>query len=427
MYRISPSKLSGQYRVPSSKSETLRAILFASLATGESIVQQFLPSPDTEAMIRAVTLLGAKVVKEDSDLKISGLGGIPQFAEDVIDCGNSGIVLRFIGALAGLIPNYTVLTGDASIRHNRIVTPLLDGLTQLGAQAVSSRGDGFSPIIIKGPITANCAIIDGTDSQPVSGLLIAAAFAPYPVEIRVLNPGEKPWIDLTLSWFDRLGIPYVRNGHRSFHLQGNAVVSPFTYQVPGDFSSAAFPICAALITDSDLTIHNLDMNQFQGDKAIIPILQKMGAQITVDNNQVIVRKGSRLRGVKIDINDFVDALPILSVVGCFAEGETEIVGAEVARNKESDRIDSMAQELTKMGAKIEQRSGGLIIKQSPLHGAALNSHRDHRILFSLSVAALAASGITTINGVSCGAKTIPNFHKDFQSLGANIEFDSIRI
>ena len=420
---IEPSRLKGSLTIPSSKSHTLRAILFAALADGTSKIEQFLPSPDSLSMIEAVRLLGAKVDIESHDLKIHGFAGKAKIPDDVIQCGNSGQVLRFIGALAGLIPQYTILTGDASIRHNRPVLPLINGLNQLGAFAISSRGDGYAPIVIKGPFTKNKALITGQDSQPVSGLLIAGAFAPHPIELEVADPGEKPWIDLTLDWFRRLSIPYEANNYTHYRMKGSAHIDGFTYKVPGDFSSAAFPIAAALATHSTLTLHNIDMDDIQGDKAIIPTLQQMGARIDIDkkNRTLTVEKSHRLQGIRIDINDFIDALPILSVIGCFAEGRTEIVNAAIARKKESDRIASIARELKKMGAAIEEMPDGLIIHQSHLHGADLTTYHDHRLALSLSVAAMGADSPSTVHGVECVAKTYPSFYDDIQKLGARIK------
>lgn len=421
-FHIEPSKLQGSVRIPSSKSHTLRAILFASFARGLSKISQILPSPDTDAMIHAVRLLGAKVKQEADLLEIQGFAGKPQIADDVIQCGNSGQVLRFIGAISALNSQYTILSGDDSIRHNRPVLPLLNGLNQLGAFAVSSRGDGFAPILIKGPFTKDKATIDGQDSQPVSGLLIAAAFAPHPIELTVKNPGEKPWVSLTLDWFKRLGISYTLNNHTLYRMEGSSQIEGFAYDVPGDFSSAAFPIAAALVTDSELTIHNVDMNDAQGDKAIIAIFRQMGARILIDpeNRTIHVKKGGGLKGVRIDINDCVDALPILAVIGCFAEGRTEIFNGAIARKKESDRIASISRELKNMGALIEEKPDGLIIHTSKLRGTHLKTYHDHRLALSLSVAALAAQGNSVITGVECIAKTYPCFLQDFIKIGAKI-------
>ena len=423
-YLIKPSHLSGSLTIPPSKSHTLRALTFALMAKGVSHIQGYLHSPDTHAMVKALRLLGAVVDVSENEIAVDGTAGKLSNAEDVIDCGNSGQVLRFIGALAGLMPSYTVLTGDASIRHNRPVLPLLDGLTQLGAFAVSSRGDGLSPIIIRGPLTKNKATILGIDSQPVSGLLIAASFAPHPIELHVTNPGEKPWIDLTLHWLERFQIPYANEKHERYALQGGTKLGAFHYTVPGDFSSAAFPIAAALLTHSELVLHSIDLDDPQGDKAIIPLLEKMGARFEANPSQktLTVKKGGHLKGTKIDCNDFIDALPILAVIGCFAEGETEIVNAAIARKKESDRIHCMANELKKMGASIEEKPDGLLIRPSKLKGAKLQTHHDHRLVLALSVASMAASsGESIIEGVSAAEKTYPGFLKDFIALGAHIE------
>lgn len=423
-YVIQPSGLSGRLVIPPSKSHTLRALTFALMAKGVSHIRSYLHSPDTQAMIKALRLLGAVVDVSEEEIAVDGTGGKLQAAENVIDCGNSGQVLRFIGALAALMPSYTVLTGDASIRHNRPVQPLLDGLNALGAFAVSSRGDGFAPIIIKGPLTKNKATIVGVDSQPVSGLLIAGSFAPHPIELHVVDPGEKPWIGLTLHWFEKLGIPYANEGFERYALQGGKELRCFDYTVPGDFSSAAFPIAAALLTHSEVTLYPIDMEDPQGDKAIISLLERMGARFEIDpaEKTLTVKKSGPLVGTRIDCNDFIDALPILAVIGCFAEGETEIVNARIARSKESDRIHCIASELKKMGGEIEERPDGLLIRKSKLYGARVQTHHDHRIVLALSVAALAAStGESIIEGVAAAEKTYPKFMQDFTGLGARIE------
>jgi 3-phosphoshikimate 1-carboxyvinyltransferase len=421
-FEVYPSILRGTVIIPSSKSHTLRAIYFAALAQGTSRIEQYLLSPDTMAMIEAVRLLGVQVKIDETSLEICGCGGKPQPPKDVIQCGNSGQVLRFIGALAGLMPHPTLLTGDASIREKRPVKPLLEGLTQLGAMAVSSLDNGYAPLLIKGPLTRTTARIDGEDSQPVSGLLMAGAFAPHPIELHVNNPGEKPWIDLTLHWFKKLGIPFHCSDYTYYRMEGNAVVKNFTYQVPGDFSSAAFPIAAAILTNSELTLQNIDMDDCQGDKAIIPLLEKMGVRFVIDASRhtLTVKAGSKLKGMRIDINDFVDALPILAVIGCFAEGQTEIVNAAIARHKESDRIHSIAKELKKMGANIEEKPDGLVIQGSTLKGAELNTYHDHRMAMALTIAAFAAKTASKIIDVKCIAKTYPSFYEDFKALGANI-------
>ena len=174
-YRIRKSQLKGAIVVPSSKSQTLRAILFASMAKGKSSIHKYLHSPDTDAMIEACRLFGAKIEVYPSSLNIEGLDGQISHAEDIINAGNSGIVLRFCTALGALASRPVVITGDYSIRHQRPMKELLSGLNQLGVSATSMRGDGYAPVIIQGPLKQGHAVIQGSDSQPVSALLIAAA------------------------------------------------------------------------------------------------------------------------------------------------------------------------------------------------------------------------------------------------------------
>lgn len=421
---ITPSPLSGTVNIPPSKSHSLRALLFSMLGTGVSRIDNLLISPDTEAMIRSMALFGAKVHLDGNQAKIEGKFLPP---EDVIDAGNSGQILRFIGGVAALLPAYSVITGDASIRGLRPVKPLLGALRQLGALAESARGDGYAPILIRGPIHPGKCSLLGTDSQPVSALLIATSFLDGPSEITVMEPGETPWIDLTLSWLKRLGAHVTHEDYTHYHVKGGLNYSGLNYTVPGDFSTAAFSLIAALITGSKLTLTGLDKEDIQGDKILIDILTEMGAKIEWKEKSLHVEGESTLKGDRIDVNRCIDALPILAVLGCFAQGTTTLYNGSIARSKESNRITAICQELKKMGAQIEERIDGLVIHESPLHGAELFAHRDHRIGLALAVAALGASSPSTLKGASCMAKTYPTFVQDFQTLGAQLELDLVRV
>lgn len=416
---VKPSQLKGSFSIPPSKSQTLRAILFGLMGKGKTRVDNFLRSTDTQAMIGAVQKLGGRVEVFESRLEIEGVARKLAPATDVIDAQNSGLVLRLVGALSAFLPTYTVITGDLSIRERRPILPLLEGLAQLGAFARTTRGGPFAPILIRGPLMPGRAEISGEDSQPVSALLIAASFLEGKSEIVVTNPGETPWVDLTLSWLDRLGIRYARNAHHHYTLFGGASYEGFSYSVPADFSTASYPIAAALVTGSSLVLKNLDFCDPQGDKQVIEILQRMGASIELDEKRVVVKK-SRLQGARIDINPIIDALPLFAVLGCFAETPTEIFGGKASRHKESDRITAIATELRKMGAVIEEREDGLVIFPAKLSAAHLFSHHDHRIALSLAVAALGANGESRIEEAGCIAKTYPTFRADFAEIGASI-------
>lgn len=418
---VSQSVLTGTMTIPASKSQTLRSILFASLASGVSRIKNPLDSPDTYAMIQACIQIGAQINAFDNELEIIGVNGQPKTPDDIIDAGNSGQVLRFIGAIAGLNHGYTVITGDHSIRYNRPVAPLLSGLQQLGCVAISTKQDGKAPIVIKGPMRGGRIEIEGQDSQPVSGLIIASAFAPLPITIHVLHSGEHEWVALTLSWLSRLGIPYQAHGFHDYQLLGKARYSGFSYQVPADFSSAAFPIIAACVTHSRIVIHHLDRDDPQGDKQLIDILIANGLNITWNGGHMIIdARDFNIPGMHINMNPIIDALPILAVLACFAQSESILFGAEIARHKESDRLKAITMELRKMGAIIEELPDGLKISPSMLKGSEVTSHSDHRIAMALAVAGLGALGQTKIIDIQCIHKSFPGFVKAFQDLGANI-------
>ncbi len=405
--------MQGRCLAPPSKSHTLRAILFGAMGAGTTRITRPLLSPDSEAMIRASRAFGALISTEEGALVIEGVAGRPRTPHDVIDCGNSGQVLRFVGALAALCDGYTILTGDASIRSRRPAQPLLDGLNQLGAFAQSSRGSGHAPLIIGPGVGPGCAEIEGDDSQPVSGLLMLMAMLDGESRLSVRDPGERPWMDLTLYWLRKLGYEISHRDHEQFAVLGGSHKG-FSMAIPGDFSSALYPVCAALITGSEIAVGGLDPKDPQGDKAVIEVLRQMGARISFEDD-LIARTGD-LVGAEVDINPFIDAVTILAVVACCAATPTRLYNGSIARKKECDRIACIARELTKMGARIEERPDGLIIEPSHLRGAHLQCYDDHRMAMALYVASLVADGESLIEGTECVAKSYPNFFGEMEAL-----------
>ena len=190
---VEKSQLSGAVQVPPSKSHTMRALLFASLASGISAILNPLHSPDVDAMLRACSQLGAKFSSCQGGICVRGVQGQPQTPYRPIDCGNSGQVLRFVGAISALSTGLTQLTGDASIRLLRPIQPLIEGLQGLGVFVEANA----TPLSIKGPVKTRLTTLDGTDSQPVSALLMLASFLEGETTLQVRNPGETPWIELT--------------------------------------------------------------------------------------------------------------------------------------------------------------------------------------------------------------------------------------
>ena len=419
---IRPSSLKGAMRLPPSKSQTLRALLFGSLSSGTSLVKNALQSPDTEAMICACRALGASLLQKEDRIVIEGIGKKRVLAERLVDAGNSGIVLRFIGAIAGLFSEELVITGDDSLKERRSCLALLEGLAQLGATVTSCKN--HAPLSICGPIRAGRCEIDGEDSQPVSALLIAASLLSGTTEIRVRNLGEKPWVMLTLDWLAKMGVKVEQKQEQTqekfsvFRVHGVLEFQPFEYEVPGDLSALAYPLSLGLVTDSDLIIQGVDLNEPQGDKKILSIYEKMGAKFTIDEqNKTISLKGPQtLKGIEIDANDCIDMVTILAVMGTFAEGVTSIYNAKVARDKESDRLACITQELKKMGALIEERNDGLDVRKSQLMPANLLCHNDHRMALALTVAAFCAGSLSTLHGIECIKKSYVTFFHDLKKI-----------
>ena len=417
-YYVKPSKLSGEIRIPGSKSHTIRALIFALLAEGESILEKPLDSEDTKSCLEMILNFGARFKESGNSWNIEGRGGKLLVPEDVVNIGNSGTSLYLGMGLAAITEGCTIFTGDHQIR-NRPAETLLKSFADLGAETFSSRGNGKPPLIIRGPIKGGHTSIEAVTSQYLTSLLISAPLASGNTEIDIPLLYEKPYVTMTLKWLDDLGIEYNNDNYKKISIKGSQTYKNFKKYIPADFSSAAFFIVAATITKSEITLRGLDFNDSQGDKELVDILINMGADIKISKD-IITIKGSKLKGGTYDLNSIPDALPALSVAACFAEGQTKLMNVPQARLKETDRIAVMYKELSAMGADIQELEDGLIIKKSLLKGGSLNGHYDHRVVMALSAAGLAAKGDTTISTAESAAVTFPAFFKMMLNIGAKI-------
>jgi 3-phosphoshikimate 1-carboxyvinyltransferase len=234
-------------------------------------------------------------------------------------------------------------------------------------------------------------------------------------EIEALVLYEEPYVEMTLRWLDAQGVKMQREGLRRFVIPGGQKYRAFEKAVPGDFSSAAFLFCAAAVTGGPVTLRGLDMADAQGDKAVVSILKAMGCTVKTAGTNITLTGGD-LTGRDIDMNAIPDALPALAVTACFARGKTRLVNVPQARLKETDRIAVMAQELSKMGARIRELPEGLEIDgagnaggEPPLAGCRVNGHGDHRVVMALAVAGLGARGETQIETAEAASVTFPGF------------------
>ena len=418
VFIVHPSRLTGAVDIPGSKSHTIRALVFGLLGNGTSVIERPLDSSDTRSCLDMVRMLGADVEVSDNEWIVTGTAGRPQVPNDVINVGNSGTSLYIGLGTAALAHGWSIFTGDSQIR-SRPAEGLIASIRDLGGEAFSTRGNGRPPIAVRGPMKGGTTEIEAVTSQYLTSLLIASPLAEGDTFIRVPLLNEKPYVTMTLGWLDRLGIRYVNDSYTSFSMPGGQLYPAFQFSIPADFSSATFFLVAAAITGSRITLLGLDWNDSQGDKQVATILADMGAVVEVDERAITIA-GGELRGGVFDLNAIPDALPALAVAACFAEGETRLVNVPQARLKETDRISVMREELSKMGADIEELPDGLIIRGSRLKGARVNGRGDHRAVMALAVAGMRAEGETVIETAESAAVTFPDFARLMGSIGANI-------
>lgn len=417
------NSLKGIACIPASKSHTIRAVVIASLAGGQSKILNPLDSLDTMAAVNACRSLGAKIHIEKDCWIVDGFNGQPQKPERILDLMNSGTSFNLVCSISSLGSFEVILDGDESLR-TRPVEPLLSSLRELGVQAQSINGDGKPPVRIRGPILGGKTRVNGINSQFVSSLLITTPLARNDSEINVVNLHEHPYVMMTLKWLDSQRIRYIKKEDLTyFYVFGNQSYVPFTQKIPGDWSSATFPLVAgAIIEETDIMIKGVDINDVQGDKKVVDYLKSFGAYIEKEEEGIRIKKG-RLKGTSIDLNSTPDALPALAIVGCVSEGMTKLYNVPQARIKETDRIKVMAQELGKMGANVQEIEDGLIIHKSFLKGTLVDGHKDHRVVMALVLAGLVADGETIVTTAESVSVTFPEFFDMIKSLGADIELE----
>ena len=415
------STLSGSVQVPASKSHTLRALALATLASGRSEIRQPLDSADTQAGVSACRALGAVIELADDVWTVEGVAGRVRTAEDVIDVRNSGTTLFIALGMAALADGWNVFTGDAQTRR-RSAAPLLKSLRDLGAIAESTRGNGCAPILLRGPLRGGETSIACPTSQYLTSLLLSLPLARADSRIVVTQLNEAPYVQMTLDWLNLLDVQYTHENMRTFTIPGRQRYQLFAERIRADFSSATFFLCAAALTGSELTLQGLDMNDSQGDKAVVHMLEKMGAKVEIHPLAVRIRGGA-LQGVDLDLNATPDALPALAIAGCFAKGTTRLLNVPQARIKETDRIAVMHEVITALGGRAEELPDGLIIHGGGLRGGSVHGHADHRVVMACAVAGLAADRPVTVDTAEAVNITFPTFVDLMNACGARVRAD----
>jgi 3-phosphoshikimate 1-carboxyvinyltransferase len=415
MLRIPPARsFRGRFNVPGDKSISHRLAMLGAMAEGDTFIENFSTAADCASTLSCLEKLRVAVHASETRVAIRGRGFAGLHAPtSALDAGNSGSTLRMLTGIVAGRPFRTVLTGDESLRR-RPVERIAAPLRAMGATAVST--DGRPPLTIDGGPLRGIRWETPVASAQVKTAILLAGLQAEGITT-VVEPG--PSRDHTERLLPAFGVAVHRDGlavsvHGGRHLQAAEIV------VPGDVSSAAFLVVAALVLpDSEVRLEGVLLNQQR--TAFIDVLRAMGGRIETglvasDPEPVgwIVAHSSRLTGVTVSperVPALIDEVPALAVAAACAEGRFTLTGAAELRVKESDRIAALAEGLTAMGASVEERPDGFVIDgRRPLQGALVRSHGDHRIAMALAIAALVAKGETALEDAECASVSFPEFY-----------------
>lgn len=423
----SPKQLIGEIAVPGDKSISHRALIFNSLALGNSKIRNLSPGRDCVSTINCLKALGVKLEKqkdEPSAILLHGVGGTGLTeAKDVLNAGNSATTMRLLSGVLASQPFLSILTGDFSLR-SRPMKRLVEPLRLMGAEIYGRGNDSFAPLVIRGKR------LNGVDySVPVpsaqikSAILLAGLFAQGNTTVEQLQPSR----DHTERLLKLMGAKLEVDTYSVSLTPLSSPLASVDICVPGDISSAAYWLVAGAIhQNAKIRIVNCGVNPTR--TGIIDVLLAMGATIRVENQRLegnepvadLYIESSRLKAIEIGgdiIPRLIDEIPLLAVAACVAQGKTIIRDADELRVKESDRIVTTIRELSRLGAKIEELSDGMVIYGGrALLGAEVRSHSDHRLAMSLAVAGLVAGGNTSIQNAHVAEISNPDFWKELDGL-----------
>ena len=411
MITLEKSPVRGEILIPSSKSQTIRALLLATFSHERSIIDNPLESADTQACINACRLLGAKIeFTEDRRRCYVDAAEVDVKGKSfTIDTMNSGTTTYLIyGLLAASGAKEIVLTGDEQL-NRRPILPLVNAYRDLEGAC--------PPVRIKGSLKGGKTSIECRTSQYLSSLLLALPLAEKDSVVDCPILFEKPYVKMTLGWLDKQKIDYtISEDLQHVEIKGGQRYHGFETMVTGDYSSASFFFVMAAITGSSITVSGLDRDDVQGDRHILDILQQMGCTVSWSGYSVTVTGPEKLKGGTFDLNSMPDALPVLSVAAAAATEPVSIVNVAQARIKETDRIRCMRENLETLGCDIVEREDGLEIRPSTLHGGTVKGYGDHRIIMAMAVCSLITSTPLTIDDESACSVTFPTFFNLFDSL-----------
>lgn len=413
MLEVRPTTVEGTVRAPPSKSHTHRAFLLAFLS-GNGVIRGGLESDDTQATLDGIQSLGGLVTREAAGIRV---GGTLRGGKKPVDARASGTTLRLLTGTASLLSQPTKLEAQGSLR-TRPMEPLLEALRQLGVRAESD--EGHAPVTVAGPLRGGAAQVHGAlSSQFLSSLLLACPLASEDTRLELAGPlVSRPYVDITLSLLRHHGVKVVEHG-LEFLVPARQRVRQKPYEVPGDYSGAAFHLAAAAVTGGHVAVTNLPPDDAQGDRAILDHLRAFGCRVTRTGSSVAV-EGGPLQAVELDVGSTPDLFPILCAVAACARGTTTLRGAPHLRTKESDRIRAMRENLGRFGIHAEEELDGVRVHGGAPKGAPIQSFNDHRVAMAMTVLALRAEGASTLADPDVVNKSYPDFLRDLAHIASEV-------
>ena len=397
-----PANLSEFDSLPS-KAEAHRALIAASLADGKTEIVCKRVNDDMLYTMGCLNALGADIKHHGGGFTVCPIKKVPEFA--VLDCGMSGSTLRFMLPVAASLCNRVefVLHGRLA---QRPLSPLADEMKKHGC-TVSCGSRVLSSGIMRG---GKFSLTGSVSSQFASGLLMAGALTGIELTLDG-NIQSRPYIDMTVGILNNFGAEITSSGGIFTASKKSTLVSPGIFTVGGDYSDAAFFLCAGIVGSKPVTVKGLDPGSYQGDRAVIDILKMHGGDIKEENGNITAYP-SELKGGNIDLADIPDLAPPLAVAFASGEGRTVFTSTARLRYKESDRVLAICSMLNELGIKTCSDEDSITVFPGKISGGTVDSFGDHRIAMAAAVAAIAAEGDITVCGAECVSKSHPLFFKD---------------
>ena len=411
-------------RVPSSKSETHRALLLGALSAVPCAVHHPLMGQDCRSTLRVLQQLGAQASVSESTIQFQPIADL-QPPADILDCGNSGTTMRLLLAQVARLSSPATLTGDASLqtRPNR---PLLDALDALGAHCQSA--GGRAPVTICGPLRAGAVgLPPQVSSQYASALLLALSLLPGDSRLHMQAPvASRPYLDITQAVAADFGLEWQLTEQTDgllFQIPGGQRPSASEVDVAGDWSAAAFPLVAGALLGRSVRLHGLRADSAQGDRRVTDFLTRFGQRISWQGSSLTLTPAPIRGGGALDLGATPDLFPALAVLAACADSPTRLAGAPSLRDKECDRIAAMVQGLRSLGADLDELPDGVVLRpHRQLHGGRVHAHDDHRIHMAFRVLGLQLQAVhggrVEVDGHGCAAVSYPRFDEDLLKLTA---------